>query len=103
MLPRKAMPGRRIRPFSSLDESAAPFTQFECRIFLIPRREGRRTVAMRRQQPTRGRSIRLKTRTVPTPTSAAVIALNRMGFGPRLGDIAAFNALGSTGSQRMAL
>ena len=36
------------------------------------------------------------------PPGAAVIALNRMGFGPRPGDIAAFNALGATDAQRMA-
>ena len=37
----------------------------------------------------------------PALPSTAVIALNRMGFGPRLGDIAAFNALGSTDSARL--
>jgi uncharacterized protein (DUF1800 family) len=39
---------------------------------------------------------------VPAPPSAAVIALNRMGFGPRPGDIAAFNALGGSDPVRMA-
>ncbi len=38
---------------------------------------------------------------VPAPPSAAVIALNRMGFGPRPGDVAAFNALGATDTARM--
>ena len=37
----------------------------------------------------------------PALPSLAVIALNRMGFGPRPGDIAAFNALGSTDSERL--
>ncbi|KPV50932.1 hypothetical protein SE17_24105 [Kouleothrix aurantiaca] len=32
---------------------------------------------------------------------AAVIALNRMGFGPRAGDVAAFNALGGTDAARL--
>jgi uncharacterized protein (DUF1800 family) len=44
---------------------------------------------------------RRATKALPAPPSAAVIALNRMGFGPRPGDIAAFNALGSTASQRL--
>ena len=34
--------------------------------------------------------------------SAAVIALNRMAFGPRTGDVAAFNALGATDEERLA-
>ena len=37
-----------------------------------------------------------------SPPSLAVIALNRMAFGPRAGDVAAFNALGSTDEQRLA-
>lgn len=41
----------------------------------------------------------------PTATEAlpqlAVIALNRAGFGPAPGDVAAFNALGSTDAQRL--
>jgi hypothetical protein len=36
-----------------------------------------------------------------SPPSLAVIALNRMGFGPRKGDIEAFNALGSTDDERL--
>jgi uncharacterized protein (DUF1800 family) len=35
------------------------------------------------------------------PPSLAVIALNRMGFGPRKGAIEAFNALGSTDEERL--
>ncbi len=38
---------------------------------------------------------------LPAPPSAAVIAFNRMGFGPRPGDIAAFNALGSNDVDRL--
>lgn len=36
------------------------------------------------------------------PPSMAVLALNRMGFGPRPGDIAAFNALGADDDARLA-
>jgi len=39
---------------------------------------------------------------VPSPPSGAVIALNRMAFGPRPGDIAAFNALGGSDATRIA-
>jgi len=35
------------------------------------------------------------------PPPLAVLALNRMGFGPRPGDVAAFNALGSTDDARI--
>ena len=45
---------------------------------------------------------RLPAGAVPSPPSAAVIALNRMAFGPRPGDIAAFNALGGSDATRMA-
>jgi uncharacterized protein (DUF1800 family) len=38
---------------------------------------------------------------LPAPPSAAVVALNRMGFGPRPGDIDAFNALGATDPARL--
>lgn len=56
-----------------------------------------RTTAMR--QP--GGSTPLRDGTPEVP-QAAIIALNRMGFGPRPGDIAAFNALGGTPQARMA-
>ncbi len=39
---------------------------------------------------------------LPTPPPAAVIALNRLGFGPRPGDIGQFNNLGSTDELRLA-
>ncbi len=42
-----------------------------------------------------------KTKALPEPPSTAVIAFNRMGFGPRPGDIAAFNALGSDDVERL--
>lgn len=57
-----------------------------------------RATAMR--SPTSGRSTDF-VKSVEAPPSAAVIALNRMGFGPRPGDIAAFNALGGTDAERM--
>ena len=38
---------------------------------------------------------------LPAPPPVAVIAFNRMGFGPRPGDIAAFNALGSNDVDRL--
>lgn len=36
------------------------------------------------------------------PPSMAVLALNRMGFGPRPGDVAAFNALGASDDARLS-
>ena len=51
-----------------------------------------RTTAMR--IPSRSRPDG-KSKAVEAPPSAAVIALNRMGFGPRPGDIGAFRALGA--------
>lgn len=38
---------------------------------------------------------------VPTPPRAGVIALNRMAFGPRPGDLDAFQALGGNDTQRL--
>lgn len=38
---------------------------------------------------------------LPQSAPAAVVALNRMGFGPRPGDVAAFNALGGTDDARI--
>ncbi len=38
---------------------------------------------------------------LPAPPSAAVIALTRLGFGPRPGDVEAFDALGANDSQRL--
>ncbi len=40
---------------------------------------------------------------IESPPSVAVVALNRLGFGPREGDIDAFNALGATDSQRLTM
>jgi len=63
-----------------------------------PLSEAGRATAMR--APALGRS-RSASKAVEAPPSAAVIALNRMGFGPRPGDIAAFHALGSDEAERM--
>src|SRR5687768_3415636 len=35
------------------------------------------------------------------PVSVGIVVLNRMGFGPRPGDLEAFNALGSTDEERL--
>lgn len=48
-------------------------------------------------KPNRGESAKA----LPAPPSAAIIALNRLGFGPRPGQVAQFNALGSTDAQRL--
>ena len=39
---------------------------------------------------------------IESPPPAAVIALNRLGFGPRPGDIAAFDSMGATDPQRLS-
>ena len=53
--------------------------------------------AMRRErEPAR------PTPALPSQPPISIIALNRMGFGPRPGDRAAFNALGSTPDDRLA-
>lgn len=49
-----------------------------------------RTSSMRRPGKS---STETGTKAIPTPPPAAVIALNRLGYGPRPGDIADFNAL----------
>ena len=43
----------------------------------------------------------MQTKAVPEPPSPAVIAFNRMGFGQRPGDKAAFEALGSNDVERL--
>lgn len=40
---------------------------------------------------------------IPEPPAAGVIALNRLGFGPRPGELAAFEALGGTDPQRLQI
>ncbi len=45
--------------------------------------------------------IRRQSKALPNPPSAAIIALNRAGFGPRPGDIAAFNSLGADDTSRL--
>ena len=41
-------------------------------------------------------------KSLPAPPPAAIIALNRMGFGPRPGEVPAFNALGGNDADRTA-
>jgi len=43
------------------------------------------------------------TKVLPAPPSAAIIAFNRLGFGPRPGDIAAFNGLAGNDAQRLQI
>jgi len=57
-----------------------------------------RTTAMRKSSRLRSGG---KSKAVEAPPTAAVIALNRMGFGPRPGDIGAFLALGADPQERM--
>ncbi|MDX2435752.1 MAG: DUF1800 domain-containing protein [Acidobacteriota bacterium] len=57
-----------------------------------------RATAMR--SPSSGRSNAM-TKSVEAPPSAAVIALNRMGFGPGPGSMAVFNALGANDQDRL--
>ncbi len=59
-----------------------------------------RTTAMRRPA---GRSAKATevAPALPAPPSAAVIALTRLAFGPRPGDVSAFNARGGTDAARL--
>ena len=52
--------------------------------------------AMRRRRPS------TPAKGLPPPPAAGIVALNRMGFGPRPGDLAAFNALGADDPSRLA-
>ncbi len=49
----------------------------------------------------RGTNGTLPIKSVPAPPSAAVIALSRLGFGPRPGDVEAFDALGADDAERL--
>jgi uncharacterized protein (DUF1800 family) len=53
---------------------------------------------MRRPDKPRGAA---GTKAMPVPPSAAVIALNRLAYGPRAGDITYFNSLGGDDQQRL--
>lgn len=55
----------------------------------------------RRARPMRRTGRSPFSKALPTPPEAAVIALNRLGFGPRPGDIAQFNNLGGTDGARL--
>ncbi len=52
--------------------------------------------ALRRDRPA------LPAKGMPAVPAAGIVALNRMGFGPRPGDLAAFDALGATDPDRLA-
>jgi len=58
---------------------------------------GRSTHMYRSEQP---RTL-ANTKSLPQPPSAAIVALNRLGFGPRGDDIATFNSLGGNDQQRL--
>jgi uncharacterized protein (DUF1800 family) len=60
-----------------------------------------RALAMRRSDRA-VRRLRKGRSGLPALPSGAVVALNRMGFGPRPGDLDAFNALGATDAERLA-
>jgi uncharacterized protein (DUF1800 family) len=57
-----------------------------------------RTTSMRRPEKRAGRAA---SKGLPAPPPAAIIALNRLGYGPRGNDVANFNALGGTDEDRL--
>jgi uncharacterized protein (DUF1800 family) len=59
------------------------------------------TAAPQPQTPPGQFPTSLPAKPINTSAPLAVIALNRMGFGPRPGDLEAFNALGSTDEERL--
>lgn len=63
-----------------------------------PARAQRRSPGPAMRRP--GKAVATATGGLPATPAAAVIALNRMGYGPRPGDIAAFNGLGATDAER---
>lgn len=78
-------------------------------VALSPRQAGARAGSQEGEPPPAMRTIRHRPTSrdgaaagKPARPSLAVIALNRMGFGPRPGDVAAFNALGNTDDERLA-
>ena len=68
----------------------------------IPDGRPRALFPERREMRSPKRSQALSVKSVPAPPPAAVIALNRLGFGPRAGDVDAFNALGATDAERLS-
>ncbi len=61
----------------------------------------RRTLRPRGVQPS-GEIRGAPDKAVPPPPAAAVVALTRTAFGPRPGDVEAFDALGATDAERLA-
>jgi len=55
----------------------------------------------RRTMASPARQLTPLPRTVPSPPPAAVVALTRLGFGPKPGAVAAFDALGATDAERL--
>lgn len=62
----------------------------------------KKAALVRRRKVARQRSWQSAESGGPVSPGAAVIALNRMGFGPRPGDVEEFNALGATDQERLA-
>lgn len=67
----------------------------------VPLRQGRNTRRVRLASAGGGTGSTSGTGAPPPLPSVATIALNRMGFGPRPGDLAAFQALGATDQARL--
>lgn len=99
MLQRKDMPARRWEDAGQDSGRMHPITR---RGFLSPQVSAiERVHSMRKPGRVLQRVGRLRQLEIPSAPSAAVIALNRMAFGPRPGDVDAFNSLGSTDEQRL--
>ncbi len=78
-----------------LQSAATPFRRAKAAVAESKNRSAVRIRMMKRP------GTRPLSKALPTPPSAAVIALNRLGFGPRPGDIGEFNSLGSDDFQRL--
>lgn len=85
----------RLQSERELREAAAAYTPREPEGMPSSVIPGRPTMHHPERQPNAGLAA------APPPPSAAVIAYTRLGFGPTPADITAFNALGSTDSQRL--
>ena len=79
----------RSRTSKAIDESAAAGAS----------RSGRQDATQMRR-PSKPRSGG-SSKALPAPPSAAIIALNRLGFGPRPGEVNAFDALAGSDPQRL--
>ncbi len=78
-----------------IHKAGSPFRKAAARVSEGTRSSAGGTRSMRRP------GHKPHSKALPAPPSAAVIALNRVAFGPRPGDIAHFNSLGSTDELRL--